>query len=436
MDAWTKKPLRHWVFLCLIAAAPCLLLSLIAAAPDLGRAETQPEAIPVSATPGGNATPIRFPGTEEGIRSALDTLRTTGGTVTLEAGEYSIIKTLTVWDNTELRGQGTQTRLVATGPLTSSIQLLRVGCGCHVTGLALIGTGYPKADFTPYGSHGIVGGTSGLGGMNHTVIEGCAFEGWNTIAINLAPNSRGNVIRNNSIRGSGWEGIYVAQYCDSNRIEGNQILSCRRNAIDVVGSYNTIVDNHIADVGLDSVSLSMDTDGILLYSKVATTGAVRGNRVEGNVIQNAYNGISILAGADSDNQNAVIIGNTVSDCRASGVRVGGGPGEPIQRIRNIKIEDNEIARCDSSGIYVEKIPQCVTIRGNHIYMNRGDGIRVESVGNQVRGITITKNALISNGRRGIYVGLPACARVKHDNILEGNAEGPNGGASVGAASTK
>jgi parallel beta-helix repeat protein len=428
VDARTKRLLLYWAF-----------LGVIAAAPDSSYVQAPTSAGSVSAirgAGGGGGASIFFPGTEDGIRAALDTLRATGGTVTIAAGEYRITGPLTVWDRTKLQGRGKDTRLVGSCTSTERFQLLRVGSDCQVQDLSVVGPGYVKGDFTAYSGRGIVGGTDGKGGMNRSLIERCVLVGWNTTAIDLLPNSSGNTIRGNHITGSGWEGIYLAQYCDSNLVEENWIDSCRRNAIDVVGSFNLVRNNHISDIGLDSTSLAVDTDGIMIYSRATTTGIVRGNRVERNTIRNAYNGISVLAGIDSDDLDATILGNTISECRASGMRIGSKPTVPMQRICNIRIENNEIARCDSSGIYVEKIPQCVTIRRNHIYMNRSDGIRLVSVGNQVRGITITKNSIVSNGRRGIYVGPGACARVKHDNILEGNVEGPNGGANVGAASTR
>lgn len=412
-----------------------LLVTAVSASTHPRLAQAQTPTGPVSATRGPKGPPMYFPGTEDGIRSALDTLRTTGGTVFLDRGDYRIAKSLVVWDGITLMGAGEQTRLLAVGEPTSSIRLLRVGSNCRVLSLALIGTGYPRDDWSAHGSRAIAGGTEARGGMNSSSIEDCLFQGWNTTAIDLMANSSHNKILNNRISGSGWEGIYIAQYCDSNLVEENWIDSCRRNAIDVVGSYNMIRRNHVSNVALDSTSLWWDTDGILIYSKVGTTGVVQGNVVEQNSVKAAYNGISVLAGPDSDDLGAIIKGNLIQQCRASGIRVGGRPTSPIQRIRNVQVIGNQVEQCDSSGVFIERVPQRVMIKDNHIYTNRGDGVRVVGDG-QVRDITITKNAIISNARRGIFADPPACVSVKSDNVLEGNAEGPNGGASSSAKSKR
>ena len=410
-----------------------LLLACVAGSPDSGRA---PAHSPVSAVRGSKGPPLYFPATEDGIRAALDTLRTTGGLVSLDRGDYKIAKSLIVWDRITLMGAGEQTRLIAVGEATSTLQMLKVGSNCRILSMALIGTGYPRNDWKACGSHGIVGGTDGLGGMRGSRIEDCTFQGWNTIAINLAPNSKNNEVMNNRISESGWEGIYLAQYCDSNLVQENTIDSCRRNAIDVVGSFNVIRRNHITNIGVDSTSLSVDTDGILTFALAPTTGTVRGNLIEENDVRNAYNGISVLAGTDSQNLDATLRGNRIERCRAAGMRLGSHRTNTPQFVRNIKIEKNQIAGCDSSGIFLENIPQDVVIQGNHIDTNRGDGIRVVSAHDQVRGITITKNSILSNARRGIYADPPSCVQVKSDNVLEGNAEGSNGGASATAKSKR
>jgi len=379
---------------------------------------------------------MHFAGTEDGIRAALDSLRATGGLVSLDRGDYKISKSLIVWDGTTLMGAGEMTRLIAVGEPTSTLQMVKLGSNSRVLNLALIGAGYPRTDWKAYGSHGIVGGTNGLGGMRGSRIEGCVFQGWNTIAINLAPHSKANEITNNRISDSGWEGIYLAQYCDSNLVQENTIDSCRRNAIDVCGSFNVIRRNHITNIGVDSTTLSVDTDGILTFALAPTTGTIQGNLIEENDVRNAYNGISVLAGTDSQNLNAILRGNRIQKCRAAGMRLGSHPTKTPQLVRNIKIENNEITGCDSSGIFLESIPQSVVIERNHIYTNRGDGIRIVSAGDQIRAITIAKNTIVSNARRGIFADPPACVQVKSDNVLEGNAEGPNGGASATAKSTR
>jgi len=409
-----------------------LLLALVGAGLPGNRASVGP----VSAMHGGKGTPMYFPGTEDGIRAALDSLRSTGGLVSLDRGDYKIAKSLIVWDGITLMGAGEMTRLIAVGGPTSTLQMLKVGSNCRILNLALIGAGYPRNDWKAYGSHGIVGGTNGLGGMRGSRIEGCIFQAWNTIAINLAPNSKQNEVMNNRISDSGWEGIYLAQYCDSNVVQENTIGSCRRNAIDVCGSFNVIRRNHITNIGVDSASLSVDTDGILTFALAPTTGTVQGNLIEQNDVRNAYNGISVLAGTDSQNLDATLRGNRIEQCRGAGMRLGSHRTNTPQLVRNIKIENNQISSCDSSGIFLENIPQCVVITGNHIDTNHGDGIRVVSADDQVKGITISKNAIISNARRGIFADPPACVHVKSDNVLEGNAEGPNGGASATAKSTR
>jgi len=412
-----------------------LVLALTAVAPHATRAQGA-QTGPVSATRAGKGTPMVFPGTEDGIRAALDSLRTTGGLVSLDRGDYKITKSLIVWDGTTLMGAGEMTRLIAVGDPRSTLQMLKVGSNCRILNLALIGSGYPRDDWKAYGAHGIVGGTNGLGGMRGSRIEGCIFQGWNTIAINLAPSSNQNEVMNNRITDSGWEGIYLAQHCDSNLVQENTIDSCRRNAIDVCGSFNVIRRNHIANIGVDSTTLSVDTDGILTFALASVTGPVRGNLIEENDVRNAYNGISVLAGTDSQNLGAILRGNRIQRCRAAGMRLGSHPTNTPQLVRDIKIENNEIAECGSSGIFLESIPQYVVIERNHIDTNRGDGIRIVSARDQVRAITITKNTIISNARRGIFADPPACAHVKSDNVLEGNAEGPNGGASASAKSTR
>ncbi len=367
---------------------------------------------------------LSFPADSTGLRAALDTLRTAGGVVTVPSGVYTITRSLTLWPNTTLAGEGWATVIRLQAPVNTPLRALRVSRRCRVATLTLRGTGYVSSDPKAYGATGIIGGADENGGMDSTVIEGCHITGWNTNGINLAAHSSHNVVKNNSIDSCGWEGIYVAQYCDDNSLIGNSITACRHNAIDIVGSRNVVEANMIRDIGIEIPDSDFDTYGVLIFSVAKTTGAIGDNTVRDNTIENCYEGIAVLASVDSDNHRATIRNNTVLESRKYGIRIGGG-GSPLPRITGVRIESNQVLGCASDGILLDRIPRLVTVSLNYAFQNGGAGIRAIAVAGGTDSLVITSNRIWRNGGNGVEIGkgVERC-------IIQRNTFGPNARRSI------
>ncbi len=363
---------------------------------------------------------LLFAADSTGLRAALDTLRTAGGVVTVPSGVYTITRSLTLWPYTTLAGDGWSTEIRLHAPVNTPVRALRVSRRCRVANLTLRGTGYVPSDPKAYGATGIIGGSGETGGMDSSVIEGCHITGWNTNAVNLAPHSSYNVVKNNTIDSCGWEGIYVAQYCDDNALIGNTITACRHNAIDIVGSRNLVEVNMIRDIGMEIPDSDLDTYGVLIYSIAKTTGAVEDNIVRDNTIENCYEGIAVLASVDSDNHRATIQNNTVLDSRKYGIRIGGG-GSPLPRITGVRVESNQLQSCASDGILLDRIPRIVTVSRNYSSQNGGAGIRAIAVAGGTDSLVITSNRIWQNGGYGVEIGKGVERCVIQNNIFGPNA---------------
>ncbi len=358
-----------------------------------------------------------FAWSQGGAQAALDWVKDRGGKVTLGAGELKLDRSLYVWDRIDLEGLGRKTTLKLEGTPTSRVPLLRVGSRCRVANLSLVGTGYLPNDRTPYNSKGVVGGTDALGRMDSTTVEGCYFADWNTTAIDLIAHSRWNTIRGNTVTRSGWEGIYIAIYCDSNLVSGNLVTDCRRNAIDVVGSGNRVIGNTVRGVGEDSTSLNTDTFGICVYSLRNATGPVSGNLIAQNIVQSCFDGISVTAAIDSDLRDVTIKDNDVFENRRFGIRLGHGNGlPPYPRFLATLVSNNRVHGNAADGIAIDRLPRSTVISGNDVFSNGGSGILARSDPGCVDSTTITSNHIHNNVRYGIEIG-PKVPRTR----LEGNS---------------
>lgn len=367
-----------------------------------------------------------FPWSQNGAQAALDWVKENGGRVILGAGELTLDRALIVWDREVLEGLGRNTKLKLAGEPTSRIPALCVGSHCRVANMNIVGTGYLPHDRTPYNSKGVVAGTTGQGGMEGTTIEGCYLSDWNTTAIDLMSHSKRNVLRNNSISRSGWEGIYVAIFCDSNDISHNAILDCRRNAIDVVGSHNLVVGNTVRGVGLDSLEFAWDTYGILVYSNRDWTGHVSGNVVRGNTVESCYDGIAVLASNASVNEGTVVEGNDVFQNRRYGIWVGSASAKkPYAIVQDINIRGNEVRQNAKDGIILKPVSRRVGIVDNHIFENGTSGIHIQSAPEAVDSVVIRENVVHNNREMGVEIDSLVVRSLITENVIA-----RNGGVSI------
>jgi len=120
--------------------------------------------------------------------------------------------------------------------------------------------------------------------INSNCSEGYGYSG-------VAVGSSGNIIKNNIVLNNLW-GIVVGK--SDNIVMNNRILSNKGSGVGLIGSNNTLIDNHIA---------SNDDFGIVLEWG-AKNNTIMGN----NITDNKYDGIYALAYAD----NNVIANNTIS----------------------------------------------------------------------------------------------------------------------------
>lgn len=250
----------------------------------------------------------------------------------------------------------------------------------------------------------IDGGTQPGTGLTPTVaIDGAALSG----AIDgLRVDANGTSIRKLNIRKFPSDGIEV-------------------HANNVLLESNTIGTDWLGVAGLGNKGFGVRIQG----------GA--GNRIDSNVVSaNVLGGIAIV-GETADNN--IVIGNTI------GARYGGNVALPNARNglfvsdgdSNI-VSNNVISGNTLAGVVLSGTSTSNTLTGNKIgtrasgniaLPNSGDGIVIQSSGNQIGGNQVgLRNVISGNGKTGITIsGLAAS-----NNVIEGNMIGTslNGSAAI------
>lgn len=210
--------------------------------------------------------------------------------------------------------------------------------------------------------------------------------------------SRRIVIADNHVKGAADEAIEVLR-CLHFSVTGNVIAStgnigiyCRES------SRGSIAGNTISE---GDVGISVDTQGTTAITDVAIS-----NNVIANVTDESVNGagIQLTTGSSVAITGCSIVGNRVTGCKRSGIKLAGAG------IKKVAIAGNTSSGCDGSGISVEAVDGDISITGNVCY-NNGQNGALTSAGIQVvdtnNGVVVGNHCFDDQGgatqKYGVYV---------------------------------
>lgn len=249
----------------------------------------------------------------------------------------------------------------------------------------------------------IEGGTQpGTGATPTIAIDGSGLTG----AIDgLRILADSTVVRKLNIRKFPSDGIEVQAsgvLLEDNTIGGDWggliALGNAENGIQILGGSNRINSNLVSGNGFSGIAIVGDTSD----NNVVNANVI-GAKTGGNVaLPNATNGISIIDGDSTSITNNVVSGNTLVGIGLSGSAT------------TTNIAGNKIGTRAS---------------GNAALPNGGEGILVQSPGNQIGGNTAAlRNVISGNGKTGITVS----GATASNNVIEGNFIGTrlNGTAAI------
>jgi len=169
------------------------------------------------------------------INTAITALGTTGGTVTLLAGHYSITGSINLASNVSLMGQGAGTVLKIPDGHNASLNVIYAVSVDHVlvSDLKIDGNRANQPAVNMFGIY--------FTGVTHSTIERCWIENMTDTGIVLWSPSNYNAVTGNNIQ-SNWIGILV-RTANNNTVTGNNFQS---NGIGIDISWasgNTITGN-------------------------------------------------------------------------------------------------------------------------------------------------------------------------------------------------
>lgn len=384
------------------------------------------------------------------IPPALAAVASTGGTVFVKRGTYTLSAPLVVPANTTLRGEGAKTiitipnaanhNLIEVLSADVTIQDLYVACNgdnqtyAQGNGVVIYGENAKRVSVTNVTVHnsaayGIVTFPSASGsflGPDNVVISGCKVFGARQEGIEIG-GATNVAVTGNVVRDCLNNGIYVwhnsGAKCESVAVTGNTVIG-------LVGVYAGIAVGESAVVKNITVSgntVNGNGAGVGLKANLANSVVFSGNSVH-NV---SSVGINISASVDVS-----VSGNSVRSAGSHGIYMGTSTGT---------ISSNSLKTISQNGISIDTCTGGVTIEGNSISAygssasNSGINVSVNSTdivisGNVVtsatagRGISASgpRNIVVSNevkASAGDGILLASADSVAESNLVSGNTSG-------------
>ncbi|MBC8162036.1 MAG: right-handed parallel beta-helix repeat-containing protein [Roseiflexaceae bacterium] len=214
----------------------------------------------------------------------------------------------------------------------------------------------------------------------------------NLQGMTLEQGSTGNIVKNNTISGSGLYGMYLFGGSDRTTITGNTVTKSGKHGIYIKTGGNTIAENTVSENG--SV-----IDGAPNGSGIATLRETDLATARADLV--LPNGDDSLARAESELFSApaatsevnanVINKNTVTKNVDEGIELKGATGT--------QIVGNTVQGNGSNGIYLASGTNGSVIKKNEVTGNLRHGIRAN--GGDVLSNTWTENQVFENGAGGI-----------------------------------
>lgn len=417
------------------------------------------------------------------IQAAIDNLASTGGTIFIKKGTYTLGATITMNSNIILRGEGWTTILkLGAAENTDCIQASGKS-NILITDLQVDGT---MASNTDGNGINIIGSSSFVTVQNcyiHDVRKTLLRGGTNSsnltfqnnycisstdndvITLSKTTNSKvvGNIVSTSGITSDNGIACYdedatIETY--NNQILGNYVTGCV-NGIGSEGGVKTVIADNIVynctghgitiiDGGLvpdpqyivvkgnivdtvGSMGINVDTDYFILDGNILTniTGqgidinsALTANFIiSNNVIEDTTeNGINISAAAT----NFVITGNIIKTTAATkeGISIAGCTDGVVSN-NQIQSAGGHAIQFSSGGC------QRISIIGNQINASTERGITVNGAGKYM---TISENVIYDSGQEGIYLGNTSsvCSYITVGNNTITNAGFGSGGTTYSA----
>lgn len=230
----------------------------------------------------------------------------------------------------------------------------------------------------------IVGSTTNTIQMN-------TFTG-NLQGITVEQGSTGNIIRNNTIRGSGLYGIFLSGGSDSTTIAGNTVTGSGKHGIYIKTGYNTVTGNTVTENG-SLVGGVASGSGIATLEESTVASAAADLTLPGETTSIAASAPELLSvpAAVTAVEGNVINGNTVVGNADEGIE--------LKSATRSWLEGNTVRGNGANGIYLASGASGNTLKKNTVTGNRGHGIRAN--GADVAGNTWTENLVFENGAGGI-----------------------------------
>ncbi|HET7528743.1 MAG TPA: right-handed parallel beta-helix repeat-containing protein, partial [Candidatus Saccharimonadales bacterium] len=283
---------------------------------------------------------------------------TTGCSVYLMEGTYTISAAISIPNNSILEGAGTATVITLPASQNGSYNMIQntdtaTGTNVTIRNLVVDGNSSSQSSGSMNGIHldGVGSGTARMGatidqvtvrniyGINNgqiymlavanTKIQNSSFKdssGTDAVGIEVGSSSAAN----NLIHGNVFNGLRAVIACGSNTtISSNSFQNSRVAAIELCGPENTASGNSIS--GSTSTGIGVDT-----YSN---------NTVTGNTIQSATNTGIWLSGST----NTTVSGNNISSSGAEGIWLTGGASN--NSVTGNKVQDSGGATTNY-GIYL------------------------------------------------------------------------------------
>jgi parallel beta-helix repeat protein len=228
-------------------------------------------------------------------------------------------------------------------------------------------------------------------GSRANTLQMNTFSG-NLQGITVEQGSTDNIIKNNTITGSGLYGIFVTGGSDRTTISGNTVRESGKHGIYIKTGNNTISQNTVSQNGsvLNGVATG---SGIATLQESTPEAAAADLTLPGALASIAAAAPELLAvpTAITPVEGNVITENTVENNSDEGIELKSATGTLV--------EGNVVRNNGANGIYLASAANSNTLKKNTITNNLGHGIRangVDAVAN-----TWTENLVYENGAGGI-----------------------------------
>ncbi|AXA95474.1 right-handed parallel beta-helix repeat-containing protein [Microbacterium sp. PM5] len=272
-----------------------------------------------------------------------------GGEIDLGSGDFQMdMSSLIAKSGVHLHGRGALTTIHLTRNITGTPGLVQIGAGVDgftLSKVKLVG----HRDLYQADQNCGVWGVPG-GGYSNILIEDVWVDGFDYMGIGLIGDvNRLNVTKNVTVRNcrttnTGGHGILIQGGVDVASVRGCLVEKHGQRRADCPG-----ITNGRHSYGVSMVGNTIDSTGAVGTSAHAMSlDTVFGRAIVSNNIVHDSPGYGIEIGSTED---AIVIGNVVTDCR-HGIVVNGDGGQSHYHCHSITITGNTVSRCTVNGIYV------------------------------------------------------------------------------------